>query len=120
MGFMSGNRMAVQKYLILFAIRKIEYFQWLDYANGMLTVRGLKLVFTIITKEARDSLKHIHLREPVILTKKAVKSWITVNEPQNKPLNLLQDNLDGMISYPVDSYVNTSSNDGVKCISQLN
>ena len=79
-----------------------------------------KLVFTIITKEARDSLKHIHHREPVILTKKAVKSWITVNEPQNKPLNLLQDNLDGMISYPVDNYVNTSSNDGVKCISQLN
>ena len=79
-----------------------------------------KLVFTIITKEARDSLKHIHLREPVILTKKAVKSWITVNEPQNKPLNLLQDNLDGMISYPVDSYVNKSSNDGEKCISQLN
>ena len=79
-----------------------------------------KLVFTIITKQARPSLKHIHHREPVMLNEEAVDPWISVNNTQSDPLSPLKSNIEGLVSFPVTNYVNTSSNDGEKCISQLN
>ena len=56
----------------------------------------------------------------LMLNEEAVDPWIAVNKPHSEPLSLLGNNIDGLVSFPVTNYVNTSSNDGEKCISQLN
>ena len=75
-----------------------------------------KLVYTIITKEARASLKEIHHREPVMLNDRSVSAWINVNDPCDDPLAILNDNSDRISSYEVSKFVNKSSYDSVKCI----
>tara|TARA_B100000941_G_scaffold146446_1_gene103897 strand:- start:67 stop:729 length:663 start_codon:yes stop_codon:yes gene_type:complete len=78
-----------------------------------------KLVYTIITKEARPSLEKIHHREPVMLTDRSLSSWINVNEPCRDPLSLLNDNTDRISSYEVSKFVNKSSNNSQECISRI-
>ena len=78
-----------------------------------------KLVYTIITKEARESLLHIHHREPVILSKQSMNKWINVHKEEKDPCSLLYDNLDGIINYQVSKYVNTSSHNSSECISKM-
>ena len=78
-----------------------------------------KLVYTIITKEARKSLLHIHHREPVILSKPSMNKWINVNKEEKDPCSLLYDNLEGIINYQVSKYVNTSSNNSSECITKM-
>ena len=58
-----------------------------------------KLVYTIITKEARPSLEKIHHREPVMLKDRSLSSWINVNEPCGDPLSLLNDNTKLFFAY---------------------
>ena len=67
-----------------------------------------KLVYTIITKEARASLKEIHHREPVMLNDRSVSAWINVNDPCDDPLAILNDNSDRISSYEVSKFVNKS------------
>ena len=55
-----------------------------------------------------------------MLNEEAVDPWIAVNNSHSEPLSLLGNDIDGLVSFPVTNYVNTSSNDGEKCISQLN
>ena len=78
-----------------------------------------KLVYTIITKEARASLKEIHHREPVMLNDRSVSAWINVNDPCDDPLAILNDNSDRISSYEVSKFVNKSSNNSQECISRL-
>ena len=78
-----------------------------------------KLVYTVITKEARPSLEKIHHREPVMLTDRSLSSWINVNEPCGDPLSLLNDNTDRISSYEVSKFVNKSSNNSHECISRV-
>ena len=75
-----------------------------------------KLVYTIITKKARESLKEIHHREPVMLNDRSVSAWINVNDPCDDPLAILNDNSDRISSYEVSKFVNKSSNDSAECI----
>ena len=79
-----------------------------------------KLVFTIITKEARPSLQHIHHREPVILSKQSMDRWVDVLNYDNDPQTLLYDNLNGIQSYQVSSFVNKSINNTQECINKVN
>ena len=78
-----------------------------------------KLVYTIITKEARPSLKDIHHREPVMLSENAASKWINVNTPSEDPLSYLYDNTDRISSYEVTKFVNKSSNDSPECIQRV-
>ena len=78
-----------------------------------------KLVYTIITKEARPSLKDIHHREPVMLSENAASKWINVNTPSKDPLSYLYDNTDRISSYEVTKFVNKSSNDSPECIQRV-
>ena len=108
---------------------KIPYY--IHHSDGkIITMAGLckwdrdldgnrKLVYTIITKEARPSLEKIHHREPVMLTDRSLSSWINVNEPCGDPLSLLNDNTDRISSYEVSKFVNKSSNDSQECISRV-
>ena len=105
---------------------KIPYF--IHHSDGkVIAMAGLckwdidskgnkKLVYTIITKEARPSLKEIHHREPVMLTDRSLSAWINVDQPCEDPLSLLNDNIDRISSYQVSKFVNKSSNDSLECI----
>ena len=75
-----------------------------------------KLVYTIITKEARASLKEIHHREPVMLNDRSLSAWINVNEPFDDPLDILNDNTDRISFHEVSNFVNKSSNNTPNCI----
>ena len=79
-----------------------------------------KLVFTIITKEARPSLQHIHHREPVILSNQSMDRWIDVLNYDNDPQPLLYDNLNDIKSHQVSSFVNKTSNNNQECIAKVN
>ena len=78
-----------------------------------------KLVYTVITKEARTSLKDIHHREPVMLSRSSLSRWINVKSPIEDPLSCLYDNIDRISSYEVTKLVNKSSNDSRECIQRI-
>lgn len=61
---------------------KNKYKIYLDddviYMAGLFRFEGNELVYTILTKEASSSLKHIHHRMPVILDKNTKDKWLNL------------------------------------------
>ena len=76
-----------------------------------------KLVYTVITKEARDSLHHIHGREPVVLNEQGVEAWVNIfNKDYKDPLSILDSTLNSIVSHRVNKFVNSAKNNNHICI----
>lgn len=76
---------------------------------------------TVLTTEPNDLLRPVHNRMPVILEPKYYDLWL---DPGVQEAELLQPLLrlypsEGMLAYPVSTWVNSPGNDGPQCIEPL-
>lgn len=73
---------------------------------------------TIITTEANELLKPIHLRMPVILKSSDYQLWLgrTIEEPEELQGLIRPFESDQMAFYPVSTFVNSPANNTPKCI----
>jgi len=82
-----------------------------------------KVLFTctMLTKNANDFMKDIHHRMPVILPKSKEDEWIVphVLEPNQAKDFIDQIEMEKLMAYPVDTYVNKASNNDENCIQPL-
>lgn len=82
-----------------------------------------KVLFTctMLTKNANDFMKDIHHRMPVILPKSKEDEWIVphVLEPNQAKDFIDQIEMEKLMAYPVDTYVNKASNHDENCIQPL-
>ena len=77
-----------------------------------------KKTFSIITKNAHISIKHIHQRMPLILSFEEANKFIDncYNFPKQDFISDLENILD---YFPVSNFVNSQRNNSIKCIEPL-
>jgi putative SOS response-associated peptidase YedK len=76
--------------------------------------------FTIITTEANNFMQPVHDRMPVILNPASYDQWLNHKDCSDQSvIHLLSDCGVEMDCYPVSKYVNSPSNDDVRCIEPL-
>jgi putative SOS response-associated peptidase YedK len=72
---------------------------------------------SLFTTEANELMAPVHDRMPVILPESAYDRWLDADEPVGDLQSLLKPcSADEMAAYPISTYVNSSKNQGPKCI----
>ena len=77
--------------------------------------------YTIITTEPNEMMRRIHNRMPVIMGPEAISQWLDPSLKNPRDMAGLQDLLkpcpyDWLEAFPVSSMVNSSENDGPRCL----
>ena len=109
--------------------KKIPYFVFCSDKNIM-PMAGLckwdvnelgekKLVYTIITKKARNELKDIHHREPMVLNEVGYRLWINNEKIINDPNDFTNYAYENISYRKVSSYVNSVKNNDIKCLDRI-
>jgi putative SOS response-associated peptidase YedK len=76
--------------------------------------------FAIITVPANRNLEFIHDRQPAMLSRDAVDEWLDRGTPRARLQQLLAPALPApLAAVPVSTYVNTSKNQGPRCIDPI-
>jgi len=88
--------------------------KWDVNANG-----EKKLVYTIITKKARNELKDIHHREPLVLDEEGYHLWINNEKIINDPNDFTNYSYKNINYRKVSSYVNSVKNNDIKCLNKI-
>lgn len=88
--------------------------KWDVNANG-----EKKLVYTIITKKARNELKDIHHREPLVLDVEGYHLWINNEKIINDPNDFTNYSYENINYRKVSSYVNSVKNNDIKCLDRI-
>ena len=78
-----------------------------------------KLVYTIITKKARNELKDIHHREPMVLDEAGYRLWINNEKIINDPNDFTNYAYRNISYRKVSSYVNSVKNNDIKCLDRI-
>ena len=78
-----------------------------------------KLVYTIITKKARNELKDIHHREPMVLDEAGYRLWINNEKIINDPNDFTNYSYKNISYRKVSSYVNSVKNNDIKCLDRI-
>ena len=78
-----------------------------------------KLVYTIITKKARNELKDIHHREPMVLDEAGYHLWINNEKIINDPNDFTNYSYRNISYRKVSSYVNSVKNNDIKCLGRI-
>ena len=78
-----------------------------------------QLVYTIITKQAREGLCNIHHREPFMLNNKGLKSWLDNSNQIDEPTTFLDNTLQNIAYKQVSQYVNSVKNNDRGCIEYI-
>ena len=109
--------------------KKIPYFVFCR-DNRIMPLAGLckwdvnewgekKLVYTIITKKARNELKDIHHREPMVLNEEGYRLWINNEKIINDPNDFTNYSCKNISYRKVSSYVNSVKNNDIKCLDRI-
>ncbi|MFP3948050.1 MAG: SOS response-associated peptidase [Longimicrobiales bacterium] len=78
------------------------------------------LTFTILTRDARDDLRSIHPRMPVILDEAARETWLDEEASPDTLEELLEkEPTTSLEARPVSTYVNKPGNTGPECIAPV-
>ncbi|MFW6199383.1 MAG: SOS response-associated peptidase, partial [Gemmatimonadota bacterium] len=78
------------------------------------------LTFTILTRDARDHLRSIHPRMPVILDEAARETWLDEEASPDTLEELLEkEPTTSLEARPVSTYVNKPGNTGPECIAPV-
>jgi putative SOS response-associated peptidase YedK len=86
---------------------------WDRWRGGAETLES----FAIITVAANPGLRFIHDRQPAMLSRADVDEWLARDTPRGRLHALLTPKLPvPMAAVPVSTYVNTSKNQGPRCI----
>lgn len=90
---------------------------WDRWRNGDETIES----FAVITTAVHDRLSFVHRRQPVMLSRAEGRRWVDRTEDQTTLKDeLLCSRLPVPLSVvPVSTYVNTSRNDGDRCIEPI-
>jgi putative SOS response-associated peptidase YedK len=74
--------------------------------------------FAIITRDAADSLSHLHQRMPAVLPRSAWNEWLDPQRTDGQQMMewLASATMSEFGAYPVSTYVNSPDNQGEKCI----
>tara|TARA_B100000902_G_scaffold147683_1_gene144560 strand:+ start:1744 stop:2394 length:651 start_codon:yes stop_codon:yes gene_type:complete len=108
---------------------KIPYFVY-DSEKKVIPMAGLckwdidrtgqkQLVYTIITKQARQELHDIHHREPFMLNNKGLYSWLDNSNQIKRPTTFLDNVLENIAYKQVSQYVNSAKNNDRGCIEYI-
>lgn len=76
---------------------------------------------SIITTDADPSIRHIHERMPIILSREKFSAWL---DPENQDVNQLREILipfsdNSLESWPISKAVNSPANDNIKLIEKV-
>jgi putative SOS response-associated peptidase YedK len=76
---------------------------------------------TILTTEANDLLRPVHDRMPVILQPSDFDRWLDprLQKPEDVQSLLRPYATDAMTAFPISSYVNSTKNEGPKCVEPM-
>lgn len=84
--------------------------------------KGSKIInsYTIITRNAQNSLKHIHHRMPIILKKENVEKWINNEKYSFSSIqNFLDPYLTDLVFHNVSPLINSTKNNSIECIQKV-
>ena len=70
---------------------------------------------TVITRAADTAMMHIHERMPVIVPLRSAGAWLSAGASPAAIQAIIEQDADGLESYPVSHYVNSPTNDSAGC-----
>ena len=90
---------------------------WDRWRNGDQVVES----FAVVTAAVHDRLAFVHRRQPVMLSRAEGRRWVDrAEDPTELKTTFLRPRLPVALSVvPVSTYVNTSRNDGARCIEPI-
>jgi len=76
--------------------------------------------FAIVTVAVNERLRFVHTRQPAMLDRAQIDTWLDPGAPQQTLLGMLSPALPGDLSVvPVSTYVNNARNQGPRCIDPI-